>query len=332
MQVIFKRVFIGSVLFLLAFMSCQKDVMTPADIDYSLPEIKNISAENGTVLIGDTVTVSVEALNGESYAWSATGGTFTNAAQNPTNWIAPQEGGNYKITCTVTNSSGSREASVSINTLESLVPEGATAYWPFDSDFSEVLSGAAGAGGTDVSISSDAKIGDGAALFEGADLEIESALFYPEANAPMGPEDQFTISLWINTDDEGLGWLFGKTLDETYVEGGKGVYLESGDVVFDLSWIGEWRAEGVGVNDGEWHHIAVVKNDEEVLIYVDGEEAGGDVYEDWSSDEGTVVTIGAAWEEEGSDWPGTFQGLMDDVTFYDSALSAEEIAAIFENN
>lgn len=328
MKVYFIRVFIGSVLVLLAFMSCQKDVMTPPDIDNSLPEIKKISADKTTVLIGDTVNVSVSALNGSSYAWSATGGSFTNTAQNPTNWVAPQVGGSYKIVCTVKNGSGTRKASVSVNTMESMIPEGATAYWSFDTDFSETVSGA-GVGGTDVSISSDAKIGDGAALFEGADEEIESALLYSEPYAPMGPDDQFTISLWISTDDEGLGWLFGRSFDGIYEEGGKGLYMDGGDAVFDVSWIGEWRAEGAGINDGEWHHIAVVKNEEEVLIYVDGEEAGGDAYDEWSSDEGTVVTIGAAWEEEGSDWPGTFQGLMDDVTFYDSALSADQIAAIF---
>jgi hypothetical protein len=159
-------------------------------------------------------------------------------------------------------------------------------------------------------------------------------LFYEEANAPMGPEDLFTISLWVKTEDEGLGFLFGRSLEGgEYVEGAKGIYLEEGAVVFDVSWIdaiGSWDSE-VLVNDDEWHHIAFVKGEEEMLIYIDGEEVfAGDVFGEWSDYEGTMVTIGAAAEEEGSDWPGIFQGSLDDIRYYETVLSEEEIVAIFE--
>jgi hypothetical protein len=318
----------------LLFVSCKEDVLAPPGINYSVPEVTSIEADQSTILINTAVQVFVVAMDGNTYVWSADEGSFDDASAATTTWTASGTAGAFKLTCTVSNSSGSRKASVTVKVVETLLPEGVIAYWTFDSDFSEEVSGDAGTGGADVSITADAAYGDGAALFEGVEENTESALFYEEANAPMGPEDLFTISLWVKTEDEGLGFLFGRSLEGgEYVEGAKGIYLEEGAVVFDVSWIdaiGSWDSE-VLVNDDEWHHIAFVKGEEEMLIYIDGEEVfAGDVFGEWSDDEGTMVTIGAAAEEEGSDWPGIFQGSLDDIRYYETVLSEEEIVAIFE--
>jgi hypothetical protein len=45
-----------------------------------------------------------------------------------------------------------------------------------------------------------------------------------------------------------------------------------------------------------------------------------------------VLTIGSAWEEEGSDFPGTFQGNIDDLRFYQKILTADEVKAIYDKN
>jgi hypothetical protein len=315
---------------IILFIRCSEDPFTIPDINTSLPVITSIEASESRILIETSVQVSVTAQQGESYSWSAADGSFDAPTSTTTNWTASSTGGVYKLTCTVTNSSGSRKASINMQVLETLLPDGVTAYWSFDTGFNEEVGEIEGVGGVGVSITTDAAVGEGAALFEGADEEIESALFYPEADAPMGPEDLFTIMLWAKTEDEGLGFLFGRSFDGEYVEGGKGIYLEGGFVVFDIAWVDGFTAEEVQVNDGEWHHIVVVKAEEEFLFYVDGEEILAVAPGEWSDDEGTVVTIGAAMEEEGSDWPGTFQGTMDDVRFYPDALSEEDIIAIFE--
>ena len=314
--------------FLLISVGCQEEVLSPPKINLNLPEIHSIQSDSKTVLIGKPTQVSVGIVNGSSYEWSAPAGTFSDPKANPTTWNAPQEAGNYTLTCAVTNSSGTSKASITLQVIESTVPNGASAYWSFDKDFSEEVSETSGEGGTGVSITNDSQIGDGAALFEGEEAEIESALLYSEADAPMGPDDQFTIAVWVKTEDVELGYVFGRTFDGVHSQGAKGIYLEEGGVFFDVSWVGGWGEEEVFVNDGEWHHIAVVKTDSELLIYVDGEEMSSGEIEDWTPDDGTTVTIGAAWEEEGAEWPGTFQGSMDDLRFYPTALSADEIASI----
>ncbi len=316
--------------FVLTFTSCETetdDLTGP--INSSLPEITGIDASASTVLIGGSVDVMVSANNGSSFQWSASKGTFADPTAQQTSWTAPNLDADevIKLECNVRNGSGSRKASVSVRVATSLLPEGAIAYWSFESDFNEQVNSMAAEGGDGVSITSDAKVGSGAALFEGDEASTASALFYYDLEAPMGPDDIFTVTLWMKTEDDGLGFMFGRSFDGEYVEGAKGVYVEEGNVVFDISWVGDIWAEAA-VNDGEWHHIAIVKDVEEFLIYVDGEEIGAGGTEEWSVDDDTAVTIGAAAEEEGGDWPGIFQGILDDIIFFDVALSADDIADI----
>ena len=316
--------------FVITFTSCTTDTEDlTGPINTNLPVITEIDASKSTVLIGGSIDVSVSANNGSSYQWTASKGTFADPTAAQTSWTAPtlDEAEVIKLQCKVSNGEGSRKASVSVRVATSLLPDGAIAYWSFDTDFTEAVNSAGADGGDGVSITSDAKVGSGAALFEGDEASTASALFY-DIDAPMGPDDQFTVTMWMKTVDEELGFMFGRTFDGEYVEGGKGVYLDGGSVVFDISWVGDFWAEDVGVNDGEWHHIAIVKSDAELLIYVDGEEAGGGDIEEWSDDDDTIVTIGAAAEEPGGDWPGIFQGTLDDVIFFNTALSADDIADI----
>jgi hypothetical protein len=49
-----------------------------------------------------------------------------------------------------------------------------------------------------------------------------------------------------------------------------------------------------------------------------------------TEDDETVITMGSAWEESGAGWPGTLQGYLDDVRFFQSFLSEDAIFAIFE--
>ena len=88
------------------------------------------------------------------------------------------------------------------------------------------------------------------------------------------------------------------------------------------------------INDGDWHHIAVVLNSDgtpkisEVLLYVDGQQetvAGVfDTYIDTAADQNVV--IGVYTKATGR----FFKGLMDDVRIYNKALSDAEIRHIFE--
>jgi hypothetical protein len=93
------------------------------------------------------------------------------------------------------------------------------------------------------------------------------------------------------------------------------------------------------LNDGRWHHIAVVLDSDgtpdvsEVLLYVDGAKEVLDFSSPAAIDTGSAnggmtsndVRIGA-WYRAGSEM--FFDGLIDEVRIYDRALSAYEIAEL----
>jgi len=162
----------------------------------------------------------------------------------------------------------------------------------------------------------------GALFFDGVDDYVQTNM------AGIAGGASRTCSAWIETDGaphnmvilcwgnsvQGQQWLLG-----IFSNGQPGVYS-----------CGPYTAANITVNDGQWHHVAAVLNDDgtpdisEVSIYVDGM-----LQETVSSSQAinTVansITIGAL--------AGTshFLGKIDDIRVYSEALSAREIRRLFE--
>lgn len=80
----------------------------------------------------------------------------------------------------------------------------------------------------------------------------------------------------------------------------------------------------MNVNDGKWHHISGVYDGSKMYLYVDG------ALDNDGSATGTIGTnnqpvyIGENSEMPGREW----NGLMDDVRIYNSALDPNEIKAL----
>jgi len=83
----------------------------------------------------------------------------------------------------------------------------------------------------------------------------------------------------------------------------------------------------IDVNDGHWHHVAGVYDQEKIYLYIDG------------SLDASAAALGAirvneepVYIGENSQMPNRFwNGLIDDVRIYNYALSAEEISEITKN-
>jgi len=132
--------------------------------------------------------------------------------------------------------------------------------------------------------------------------------------------EEFSLEMWIRRD--------GPTSDiEVLAAKGEpavfGMLLYTDMVLFgfdDDDGV-EWAAMAGGVTDGEWHHIVGVFDGIELAIYVDG------------SLEGTTPTFGA--QPTASSSPitigsfygagGYLTGQIDQLHFFDSALSASEV-------
>jgi len=142
---------------------------------------------------------------------------------------------------------------------------------------------------------------------------------------------QITISAWIKVnafDREwqaivakgDRAWRLQRNWGESTLE-----FACSGLVVPGTNW-GQIYGT-TDVNDGHWHHVAGVYDEEKLYLYIDGSldasaEAPGKIR---VNDE--PVYIG-----ENSQTPNRFwNGLIDDVRIYSYALSAEEISEIAQN-
>jgi hypothetical protein len=330
--------------FVITFTSCETDTDDlTGPINNSLPEVTKIEASSQTIPTETTIDVSVTAKNGDSYSWSADAGEFSAPSSAATSWTASGMSASaaVKLVCTVSNSAGSRSASVSVTAV---ILTQATHHWPFDTDKSDAI-GSADAVGDLVTISGEAKIGDGCASFPGleygAEFDPAAVLLVPNDDGiNTGPDAVYTITMWIKTEEPGYG-TWARTVDG-YWPGDypddlkmwaffENYYGESLFRYVQQPW-GRSDVEEAGYADGEWHHYTMVHNESDLYtFYVDGEEvgSGGLLYDVPTNPdaESSVFTLGGT-----SSWGGPslslLNGLMDDVKYFNVTLSISEITLL----
>ncbi len=314
----------------LALISSTCDWFTSEEDGNEPPEIRTITAApNKIPAVGQTtltVTTFDEEGDAVSFLWSCAAGTFADATVNPATWTAPDEGGSFEVKCTVSDADGQRSARVKVTVVKLATPEGAVAWWPFEEDFTDLIGGYDGEAGDGVTVTTEESAnGFGSAMFDGSE---EAYIFAPGEELGMGPDDDYTFASWVKISS--ICFLFGKTWEGWFGEGTPGVIAQSYGP--DDTWVGFVNAWGDQIwehsdnlADGNWHHVAVTKEDGFVTVYIDGEEfMSGDL--ETAENEDMMITMGGA--DDGYGWPGAIDGYMDDVRFYDYALTAEEIDAI----
>ena len=143
-------------------------------------------------------------------------------------------------------------------------------------------------------------------------------------------EDKFTIEFRFQADELSL-----VPFEERIISLGPTMRLEIGleDLdgitqlwLFDQSnFILYHGTPGYDLRDGQWHQAAVVYDGSQVLVYVDGILTGSEEYAGELQPFGPFMRFGA--------WTGAlstrtfFNGSVDEVRFWDSALSPSDIAA-----
>jgi len=169
------------------------------------------------------------------------------------------------------------------------------------------------------------------------------------SNIPSGPTDTavFTIAAWVKIPAgvvafENQGPIYteftsyrdpdGHVGEKNILrlEGLKSGFDRSGRVSFTQTPPGGWRIiSDPLVNDGEWHHVAYVQNEPAGFgrkLYIDG------VLNVW--DDNPEPYTGPAvdsWAIGGLLLPGGqsyLKGHLDDIRFYNDALTANEVAAL----
>ena len=213
------------------------------------------------------------------------------------------------------------------------------AYWKFDEDGGTAIdsTGNGHTGSIVGAVRVPGKMG-GALSFDG----VNNYVFASEAQSggttgaglDMGTRD-WTVAAWINTTSSGMivtkmGFVGGSNPDGWGLSiSGNGtvgavVHKSNGGIVNIFS------GDGAAVNDGQWHHVAVVFDRARSMTrYVDGLRSG--TRYSLSSLSGQSINNSRQVQIGARDQAGDeifFQGLIDDARIYAVALTAREIAAL----
>ncbi|NHB84223.1 PKD domain-containing protein [Tessaracoccus sp. HDW20] len=167
------------------------------------------------------------------------------------------------------------------------------------------------------------RAGTRAAQFDGVDDVIFS-------NAQFSNPTEFSTEAWFKTTTTSGGKIvgFGNAQQGQSSNYDRHVYmLDDGRVVFGV-WTGQSNTieTSTPYNDGEWHHVVATQSGAGMRLYVDGDLQGSNPQTEAQSYDGY-------WRVGGdSRWGGSsdyFNGVIDDVAVYSSALSAARVSAHF---
>lgn len=144
-----------------------------------------------------------------------------------------------------------------------------------------------------------------------------------EKLAETGPSTgAFTAMAWINSNALPASTTY--RVFATGPNGGWGIGLANVDrVKFTAFGSTDYFSTGTYPFNGNWHHLAVTWNNGTVTTYVDGNVAAlGSTATAFTDELATVFRIGG--NANGTDY---FNGRMDELKIYDTAMTASEIIA-----
>jgi len=133
--------------------------------------------------------------------------------------------------------------------------------------------------------------------------------------------NNFTLSAWIKTTQEGEGNVFASNTgsDHVLLFG-----IDGGDVYVDD---GPESTFPPAVNDDQWHMITFVKDGSRITIYTDAVQVGTlSTSIDVTAE--TSWSIGQEWDSGGSTPSDFYVGAVDDARIYNRALTQAEVAQL----
>lgn len=146
--------------------------------------------------------------------------------------------------------------------------------------------------------------------------------------------DTMTISVWVSTTQGGsiLTWARpgggrrgSRELRMNIGQDGRNTVCY-GEYNSDAGWKPVIARPKVNLVDGNWHHLAVVRDGQSIRHYIDGKAQGGGTAQKGGGDYTDRLLIGAlALQANPSNH---FKGLIDDLSIWDMVLSAEQIATL----
>lgn len=149
--------------------------------------------------------------------------------------------------------------------------------------------------------------------------------------------DDFTVALWFSTTSApGALEIFSNRASPSHGNffnirlGQRGIVVaELDESEGGLNYVAV--SSRVGLADGRWHHVAVRRQGTRVTLFLDGQQSV-----EGASPEVTDLSGGSSFQLGSSDvatqYNGHFQGFLDDVRVYRTALGNPEIEALYRDH
>jgi len=277
--------------------------------------------------VSDPVTFSVVARDSAqvAYQWLFNGTNLTDntgiaGSQSNLLTIAGAQltdAGNYSVV--VSGPGGSTTSSNAALTLFSCVtpPAGLLAWWPGNGSFQDVISGFTG-------------VPNGAVTFESAEVDqgfhLVNSAITAAGNFDFSTNNALTIELWfklnVDTTYNGLVSAENCCTYRLMVDGSGRFYYDAGTHV-DTS-----VSAGPAISLGQFHHVAmVVSGGGPAIIYLDGQAISTN-----SAGVPAVLPSVSTFLLGAGESATTYamqDGVLDEISIYNRALAAKEIAAIY---
>ncbi|PWU11251.1 MAG: hypothetical protein C5B50_23740 [Verrucomicrobia bacterium] len=259
-----------------------------------------------------------------AYQWEFNGNPLANATKSSLAVPAVSFSQLGTYTVLVTNSNGSVLSSNAVLSFAQSncapVLPGMANWWPAEGNAVDVVSG------NDGVLVGGISFGPGI-RYQGFVCDGITGSYVQLANTTNLQTQTFSIEAWVQRADPSLATRAGTPAGEIFAYGPGGyAFALYNDGHLSLSKVGTSEATTpVLVADTYWHHLAVTKISTNVVFYVDGVAYSGGAYDPGFTFT-TTPTIGATLGYG----PGyNFWGTIDEVCFYNRALSANEVHSIY---
>ena len=130
-------------------------------------------------------------------------------------------------------------------------------------------------------------------------------------------KEYFSVALWMKTESKGdIQMLICLSVDPWWT-----FYARDNHVGWEVETVGGEEIEGSSVQDGKWHHLAVVISDGTANLYKDGEfENSGSAPFDLAAPDVHIAT----WDTNSQ----FYIGIIDEVVIFNEALTEDAISSI----
>jgi hypothetical protein len=209
-------------------------------------------------------------------------------------------------------------------------PPQMTNWWPFDGNFLDIQNFGTGNVAFGDPIFAPGKVADAVSFDGGSDGNPDAVVFNTQSGNFAA--SNFTIDFWIQTSTARLEAILNKRDLCAFGNFWDIRKQADGRILFEIDQSGPGDffslMSTTSINDGNFHHVAIVRAGTSITIYIDGVASGSGTAPSIISVNNNAFLIAGSDVCVGTDGTQAFTGKLDELEFFSRALAVAEIQAI----